>query len=97
MIQTRLGVVSDSADGYNINATLEEDVLYVVDAISKKDARGAWTTVICHRIANTTRYTTNDVKTTIIQMLWDEKLFVSLIDLWGGMFEMTFVKVGGKK
>lgn len=78
---------------HSINTTLESLILNVVDSIIAQDTsdRGAWTVVVCKRIARDSSYSEQKVNTAINDMLRVGTLYVSRLENLDGLGIMRYV------
>ena len=93
-MQTALFDTEEYSHGYNVTSTLEEDVLFVVDAISSQDKRGAWTRVVARRIARDTTFTEKEIAKELERMLRTEQIYESCYEILNGILHMVYVRNG---
>lgn len=82
-MSTGLSISNASSDISNVDSSLEQRIIDIVEAITVQDARGALTLVVAGRIARESPYSVEKVKATISQMLKEEKRIVFCMENYG--------------
>jgi hypothetical protein len=97
-MSTGLSVSNASSDISNVDSSLEQRIIDLVEAITVLDARGALTLVVAGRIARESPYSVDEVNATIRQMLKKGKLIVFCMENYGQAdIALKYVMTGIRK
>lgn len=97
-MSTGLSVSNASSDFFNVDSSLEQRIIDIVEAITVQDARGALTLVVAGRIARESPYSVDEVNATISQMLKEGKLIVFCMENYGrANIALKYVMTGNRK